>query len=125
MLKLPTVFCLITFSLLAVVHYVALQLFLYWRFWWFDIPMHFIGGTVVALGIFTLYDLRLPLPARYLKLIPVVLLTFVVAMVWEVFELGIGIPIEEDYIFDTTLDLIMGLLGGVLGYVVGVNVRKI
>lgn len=125
MLKLPTIFFLITFLLLAVVHGIALQLFLYWRYWWFDLPMHLIGGVVVALGIFTLHDLRLWVPKRYLKLIPVVLLVLLVAMVWEVYELMIGVPIEADYILDTGTDLIMGVCGGMLGYFVGTNLQKI
>ena len=125
MLKLPTVFFLIAFSLLAAVHFIALQLFLYWRYWWFDLPVHFIGGTVVALAVFTLHDLRVFVPERWLRFIPVVLLVFLIAMSWEVYELMIGIPIEEDYVLDTTLDLVMGLFGGALGYFVGINLRKI
>jgi len=125
MLKLPTVFFLIAFSFLAVVHVVALQLFLYWHYWWFDLPMHFIGGAVVALGLFTLYDLRLVIPERYLALIPVLLLVLLIAMVWEVYELFIGVPIEGDYVSDTLIDLVMGLSGGALGYFVGTNLRKI
>lgn len=125
MLKLPTVFFLIAFSFLAVVHVVALQLFLYWHYWWFDLPMHFIGGAVVALGLFTLHDLQLVIPERYLALIPVLLLVLLIAMVWEVYELFIGVPIEGDYVSDTLIDLVMGLSGGALGYFVGTNLRKI
>tara|TARA_B100000745_G_scaffold300483_1_gene254679 strand:- start:875 stop:1252 length:378 start_codon:yes stop_codon:yes gene_type:complete len=125
MLKLPTVFFLVSFSFLAVVHYIALQLFLYWRYWWLDMPMHVIGGVVVALGIFTLHDLRLWVPKRYLRLLPIVLLVLLVAMAWEVYELMIGIPIEQDYVIDTITDLLMGLLGGALGYFIGNSLRKI
>jgi uncharacterized membrane protein YoaK (UPF0700 family) len=125
MLKLPTIFFLISLSFLAVVHIIALELFLYWRFWWFDIPMHFIGGSVVALGLFTLRDLRLPIPARYLRAVPVVLLVIVVAMMWEVYELFIGVPIENDYVVDTLTDLSMGILGGLVGYSIGSNLNKL
>jgi hypothetical protein len=125
MLKLPTVLFLISLSFLAVVHIIALELFLYWRFWWFDIPMHFIGGSVVALGLFTLRDLRLPIPARYLRAVPVVLLVIVVAMLWEVYELFIGVPIESDYVVDTLIDLSMGILGGLVGYSIGTSLNKI
>lgn len=125
MLKLPTVFFLITFSILAVVHVIALQLFLYWHYWWFDLPMHIIGGVVVALGIFTLRDLRIFVPNRYIALVPIVLLVLAVALTWEVYEIFIGIPIESDYVFDTAIDLIMGIGGGVLGYFVGKTIEKI
>lgn len=125
MLKIPTIIFLVTFSMLAAIHYIALELFLYWRYWWFDLPMHFIGGAIVALGVFTLHDLTLFVPERFLRLIPVFFGVLLVALVWEVYEIAIGIPIEDDYVFDTTIDIIMGLSGGVLGYFVGSNVRKI
>jgi len=125
MLKLPTIIFLITFSFLAGMNFLAVELFLYWRFWWFDIPMHFIGGVTVALGLFTLHDLRLVIPARYLQLVPVLSLVFVVAMSWEAYELFIGIPIESDYVIDTLTDLCMGTLGGLVGYSIGTSLNKL
>jgi hypothetical protein len=125
MLKLPTIFLLITFSFLAVIHIIALELFLYWRFWWFDIPVHFIGGIVVALGVFTLHDLRIVIPTRLLQLVPVLLLVILVAMVWEVYEVLIGIPIESDAVLDVLTDLSMGILGGLVGYTIGTNLNKL
>ncbi|MFT5849727.1 MAG: hypothetical protein ACI9H6_000542 [Patiriisocius sp.] len=125
MLKLPTVFFLISFLILAVIHIIALQLSLYWAFSWFDIPMHFFGGAVVALGIFTLNDLRIVVPDRWLYTIPVVLLVILVAMVWEVYELLIGIPIEANYVVDTVVDLVLGALGGLVGYSIGTSIKKL
>jgi uncharacterized membrane protein YoaK (UPF0700 family) len=125
MLKLPTVFFLISFSFLAVIHIIALQLFLYWKFQWFDIPMHFLGGVVVALGLFTLHDLKLVIKKRHLQIFPIVLLVFAVAMLWEVYELLIGIPIESNYVVDTLTDLSMGLLGGLVGYGIGTSIKKL
>jgi len=124
MIKQTTVLFLSLFALLAGVHIVALELFLYWKFSWFDIPMHFVGGAVVALGVFTLYDLHLFVPKRYLQLLPIVLLVFLVAMVWEVYELFIGVPIEDDYVVDTLTDLVMGLLGATVGYTIGIFSHK-
>ena len=125
MLKIPTIFFLISSSLWAVIHVLALELFLYWKFAWFDIPMHFIGGTVVALGIFTLRDLKLLIPERWIAPSSVVLMVIVFAMVWEVYELFIGIPIEDNYVIDTLTDLSMGILGGLVGYGIGINLRKL
>ncbi len=125
MLQLPTIIFLITFSMLAAIHYIALELFLYWRYWWFDIPMHCIGGAVVALGIFTLYDLKVFTQKRLRTLVPVLCGVLLVALLWEVYEVLIGIPIEDDYVLDTSIDVLMGLCGGVLGYFVGSNIRKI
>jgi hypothetical protein len=125
MLKLPTVFFLISFSSLAVLHIVSLKLFLYWRFWWLDIPMHFFGGIVVALGLFTLYDLKILLKKKHLTLFCILSLVFLVAIAWESYELLIGIPIEDDYIIDTLTDLCMGMFGGLIGYGIATSLQKL
>jgi hypothetical protein len=117
MLKITTVLFLVFFSSLALLHFIALKLFLYWHFPWLDICMHFFGGVIVALGFFTLSDLRL-YSSSFLTLTRILLLVFFVAGTWEVFELYAGIPIEDDYIQDTIIDLCMGLLGGAIGFYV-------
>lgn len=124
MLQLPTIFLLVAFSFLAVMHFIALQLFLYWRYWWFDIPMHLLGGAVVALGIFTLVDLRI-FPQSVLRIGVVMLLVMLVAVIWEVYEVAIGVPIDGDYAIDTATDLIMGFFGSIIGFLVGTSIRKI
>ena len=125
MLQLTTVIFLISLSLLAVLHVISLKLFLYWRFWWLDIPMHLFGGAIVALGVYTLYDLRLFVPKRYLQLLPLLLIVFAVSLSWEVYELFIGIPIEDSFVPDTITDLSMGLIGGAIGYSIGKSLRKL
>ena len=79
----------------------------------------------MALGLFTLRDLRIIIPARYLQVVPVLLLVIVVAMTWEVYELFIGVPIESDFVVDTLTDLCMGIIGGLIGYSVGTSVNKL
>lgn len=119
MLKLNTIYCLIAASVLAVVHYVSLELYLYWRYLWLDMPVHALGGAIVALAVFVPYDLGFKGPKRWLELKSVLLIVLMVALIWEVYELMIGIPIEDDYLFDTITDLLMGLGGGLIGYLVG------
>ena len=125
MLQLTTILFLIAFSLLAVVHYIALQLYLYWKFEWFDIPMHVLGGAVVVLGLYTLYDLRIIVPRHFLRVVPTLAAVFIIASIWEVFQVFAGIATEENYIFDTARDLTMGLLGGYIGFIVGDSIRKL
>ena len=52
-------------------------------------------------------------------------LVLLVAVSWEVFELSIGYPIDDQYALDTALDLIMGLTGGYIGYIVGNSLRSL
>jgi len=126
MLKLTTVFFVITLAVLAMLHYVALEFALYWRFWWFDILMHFFGGAVVALGLFTLKDFNNDIPDRLQYFWPIISGVIVVALSWELFEIVIGTPaIESGYLLDTTIDLLMGAVGGFVGFVVGHTIRKL
>ena len=125
MLKIPTILCLITLSVLAVAHALALEFFLYWKFWWFDIVMHFLGGVVIALGVFTLYDLRFPLPRRLKALVPILAFTLIIALLWEVFELLAGLVVLEEYHVDTSIDILMALLGATVGYHVARNLEKL
>ncbi len=118
-ITVQTKLLLITFATLAALHILAIELSLYWHFWWFDIPMHFFGGTIVALGLYTLRDIRFPLPKIMFRLTPFLLAVLIVALIWEGFELWAGIPIEPDFLLDTGIDLVMGLLGGFLGYHLG------
>lgn len=124
MLQLTTILFLIAFSTLAVIHLVALKLSLYWYFFWFDIPMHVFGGAIIALGFFTLRDLKL-FPNKHLTFVKVLLLVFCVALMWEAFEFFAGVPIIDDFVVDTLTDMSMGLLGGALGYSIGTRLRKL
>ena len=124
MLQLTTIVFLIALSLLAGVHIIAIELFLYWNIWWLDIPMHAYGGMIVALGFFALRDLRL-FPNTLLKFFPVLFLVLLVALAWEAYEFLIDMPEIGNYYVDTGIDLCMGLLGGAIGFVVGNNLRNL
>lgn len=124
MLQLTTVFFLIAFAVLAVIHKLAIELFLYWHIRWLDIPIHALGGAVVALGFFTLRDLGL-FPNKFLKPVSILLLVLGVALIWEVFERVVGIPSIGDYVIDTSIDVAMGLLGAYVGYIIGNNLRNL
>jgi hypothetical protein len=81
--------------------------------------MHILGGIVVALGMFSLGQLGLFKDKRYLTFLPVMLVVLTAALLWELFEIRIGIPlIEHDFERDMIGDLLCGLIGGVMGFVV-------
>lgn len=126
MLQLTTIFFLITASLWAAIHYIAMRLFLYWSIEWLDIPMHFIGGTVIALGVFTLRDLRI-VRVSFLSLAHVLLIVLLLALIWEAYEYIFNIPmtLADGFYVDTAFDLVLGLAGGWVGYYVGKRLRSL
>ena len=103
----------------AGLHALAVALQLYWHLWWFDLPMHLVGGVVVALMWLALCDMQLPLVQRASTYRATLMFVVLAVVVWELFEVWAGIPIEADYGFDTTIDVALGLLGGHVGYYLG------
>lgn len=104
--------------------------FLYWRFWWFDIMMHFLGGLLMGLIALWLYFL-----SNYFKkdnnsfdlilktsIKKVFILSFIFVMIvgigWEIFEFIMGISFADGYvlgyIIDTSSDLVMDVIGSFL-----------
>lgn len=111
--------------MLAVMHYFSIQLFLYWRYWWLDIPMHFLGGMTVALGYLAVRDFFPSWQWWPRAFWPALGFVLLVAAAWEVFEVVIGISIQEKhYVEDTLTDLAMGILGGMGGYLLARRVRR-
>ncbi len=124
MLKTTTVLFLIAISVLAVLHILALALHLYWQVWWFDIPMHLLGGSSIVLGLHTLADLRI-IPRSFATLLTRALVcTLVIAIAWEAFQYAVTEVRKEDYIVDTLTDILCGLLGALMGYTVGNRVHE-
>ena len=118
MLGPNTLVFLVTISLWAVVHFIALELYLYWHYVWFDLPMHIIGGAASILGVYSFAELRVPLFAHLKAALPLFVFLIFVMVAWEVFEVWAGIPMLDNYRLDTTIDILMGFVGGIIGYVV-------
>jgi len=127
MLKLTTVFFLITLTVLATLHWIAMTFYLYWRWEWVDIFMHFFGGAVTALGLFTVRDFMRRIPERFEYVVPILSGVIIITLLWELFEFFVvGIPLAMPYIaFDTALDIVMGVAGGFVGFLVGHSLRHL
>ncbi len=93
------------------IYIIGLELFLFWKLWWFDILLHFLGGVWAALASAwaLLFFLR-----RAPQLLPVVACVACIAVGWELFQYVFEFPREEAYALDVTLDIVMGVLGGLL-----------
>ena len=93
-------------------HVAALQWSLYWHFLWLDIPVHFLSGAWVALAAAWFLDWQ-KYPIGVFRALSIVL---VFGAAWELFEITAGVPLEVNYAFDTTLDLLMDIAGGACGF---------
>lgn len=109
--------------LIAGLNEIALNFYLYWRIWWFDVLMHFLGGLWVGLTALWIYFL-----SGYIKNIKkdkvfifgISLFTvLVIGIGWEVFEYIIDahIGMKQGYWEDTFIDLFMDILGASLASV--------
>lgn len=107
---------------IAAVHTLALNFYLYYELWWFDIVMHFTAGFWTALFFLWLLffsDLFLLDVERKNFAIPSVLsiaFLLAVAIGWEIFELKFGLTFVEDFDYqkDTLSDIFSALAGGLL-----------
>lgn len=111
---------LTSLATLAIIHNLAITFYLYWLYLWIDIPIHMLGGAVVTFGVWLLPVFRVSIPERFMGLVPTLVVVFAVGILWELFEIGIGIPIleKEGYVLDTCIDLVMDLIGGYIGFAI-------
>jgi len=100
---------LILACVLAGAHMYALAEYLYWHYPWFDIPMHILGGIVIA--VFSVGLLKKYNPYGFLGIISVAFIG------WEIFEFLFHISTgQPDYIFDTLHDVVNNFIGAGIIY---------
>lgn len=103
---------------IALFQFLANEYYLYWKWWWADIVMHFLGGLFIASGV--LWWLRFEIPvglrSRVPKFLTALLAIIVVGVAWEVFEYVTGMYNAVNYTLDTTLDLATDVGGMLFAY---------
>lgn len=99
---------------------IANHFFLYWKFWWFDMIMHFLGGWWIACLGYYLFFLSNYFSKTFKKCsIFITTFSFVltIGILWEIFEYLTKVSLRQDnYILDTYLDLLMDVWGWSLAY---------
>lgn len=113
------------------IHFLALQFFLYWILPWFDLLTHFWGGLFVGLLLlwlayqsgYRIATLRMVGTFSTKRaLVLVIAGMLVIGMLWEIYEyvarLYLGNPLEANYWFDTSIDMVMDVVGALVGFVV-------
>lgn len=124
-MKSTTILALILGAQLAIVHAVAVKLSLYWEIVWFDNLMHLFGGAVLALLFYTLVDIKI-LKSRWVaswRRMTVMVLS--VLLGWEVLGVVMLMRFKENFITDTSLDLLFGILGSIAGWFIGRQLKKL
>ncbi len=104
-------------------HLLALRDSLYWRYSWFDMPIHFFGGVVVALTFFFLvrFFTRHSLYLRTGRLYTwgAFLASLIIGLMWEVFEWRAGLTVlNERTAVDTSGDIFMNVAGAIFALLI-------
>lgn len=105
--------------ILLALHVLVTKTGLYERFWWFDIPMHFAGGVLVAIALLFFFnhfieDKKLTISSDVLKVLLIVALTTLFAFSWEVMEYSFDLYFTtglQGSLTDTMKDISMGIMG--------------
>src|SRR3989344_817648 len=113
-------------------HLVATFFYLYWRFWWFDLLMHLLGG--VWLGLFSAWFVFFSgyVSERVATRRNIVLASLLTVVVlgggWEVFEYSLGVAdsAAQSYSADVSTDFLMDTLGALIAssYMIGFLSKK-
>ncbi len=117
-------------------HSLALYYSLYWRIWWFDNVLHFLGGAWLALVVawFVFFSKRaknIRLPTLFF-LLAAVSFAALVGVGWELFEFcvdfltgkGVAVGLNQAGLQDTMGDLFFDLLGGLFAGLVFIRYFK-
>ena len=99
-------------------HLIASDLYWYYSIWWFDMPMHFLGGMFIGMMALWLFcmpnSIKSGSPQTVFKVFLVTLtLGLVVGFFWEFFEYGVGhlFSVDLGNTLDSTSDLFFDIAG--------------
>ena len=105
---------------IAALQYLANAYYLYYRWWWSDVVMHFLGGLFIGVGV--LWWLRFEIPIGIRTRIPrfatAFLLVLLVGVSWEIFEWYTNSYNATNYVLDTASDILMDVCGMLAAYLV-------
>jgi hypothetical protein len=104
------IFSVLIAAVVAYLYFLGLEYSLFWFYWWYDIPMHLLGGLVVGFWGSALAARRAVLPYQALTL--VLLAALVIGITWEIFEHVSGLTQgKPGYWEDTFKDLLNDCVG--------------
>jgi len=94
-----------------VVNSAAMKFYWYFSIWYFDMPMHFLGGFWVGLVCIYVFSLK---EFNFNLIFKVFLCVFLVGFFWEIFEILVDKSITQNPFnsLDTISDMFFDLAGG-------------
>lgn len=104
--------------ILAVVHYLSINLSWYYYYPYIDIALHLLGGFITALiGYYILHSENRHISAESV-FINIIALLALVTVGWEVFEQTFSVTNDAGFSADTMSDIMFGIVGGMIGWCV-------
>ena len=129
MLQTPlfkTLFFLIV--IVGFLNLLAVKFYFYWSIWWFDMMMHFLGGAwiaVVALWFFY-FSGHFKTKIKTSRAVFIAITSaIIIGVLWEVYELIIGLTLWPEDSFDTITDVVMDTLGAMFSYMYFIYIDKL
>ena len=95
---------------ICVLNFMAMRFYWYTSMWWFDMPMHFLGGLWV--GLVFLWLLK-PKEFNFLTILKIIFGVLIIGLSWEIFEILVNHLAAQDPFntLDTLSDLSFDLMG--------------
>ena len=119
-------------AIVLLLHIVATLAGWYVSFWWFDIPLHFLGGMAITLSAYYLLEYFESINKFQVTFSPLYLLLLLAfaalaALCWELMEYAFDTLADTNLqpgMTDTIKDLTVGLIGGSLTALLAVYPKK-
>lgn len=99
-----------------ILNFLANKFYWYYSIWWFDMPMHFVGGFWLGMVFFWFFKVRrLNLSVNLTFLTRLVAWVLFIGVAWELFEyFFINYMAQNNFdLIDTSSDLFFDLFGGI------------
>jgi uncharacterized BrkB/YihY/UPF0761 family membrane protein len=120
--KSISILLLLLILIISVLHYIASALDLYFTIWWYDIPMHILGGmfsAILSLWVYFFSSFFKNQKWDKKTILRVILIgTAFVGVSWEIYEFVLGLTANAfgSYPFDTIKDILDDFIGALVVY---------
>jgi uncharacterized membrane protein YjdF len=114
---------------LGILHFLNIMFYLDWTYWWYDMLLHTIAGTVGGLAsswvLFRSGAFFRPQSKAWFVVLATVFCVLIAALDWEIFEYLNGLTDSfEGYRLDTITDVLCGCMGALVASVIFLKHRK-